>query len=74
MQMTPRRVCDVVVACSVLYNISKMLNEPVDEEDVDEQPRNEEEGGNDVAEEYNDDHEYQFGQMVQMDIVNDFFS
>ncbi|XP_071505135.1 putative nuclease HARBI1 [Diadema antillarum] len=74
MQMAPRRVCDVVVACAVLHNISKFLNEPDDEVDEEEvvAEDDEQEVGN--VEEDNDDHEYQVGQMVQMDIVNDFFS
>nr|XP_054763824.1 putative nuclease HARBI1 [Lytechinus pictus] len=72
MQVEPRRVCDVVVAC-VLYNIAKLLNEPPDEE-ADQQPENEEGGNGEVNVEENDAHEYQVGQMVQMDIVNDFFT
>ncbi|XP_063971274.1 putative nuclease HARBI1 [Lytechinus pictus] len=75
MQMEPRRVCDVVVACAVLYNIAKLLNEPPDEEEeADQQPENDEGGNDEVNVEENDAHEYQVGQMVQMDIVNDFFT
>ena len=71
--MSPRRVCDVIVACAVLHNISKLLNEPLEEIEDEEEVIEEEVGGDQVVEEDDDDHEYQMGQMVQMDIVNDFF-
>ncbi|XP_072166404.1 putative nuclease HARBI1 [Diadema setosum] len=64
-QMAADRACDVIVACRVLYNVSKDLNEPQVqiEEDAPEEADDEEQDGHEAT-----------GTALRRDIINNYFS
>ena len=37
-RMTPQRACSVIGACAVLHNIAVLLNEPIDDDLLDDNP------------------------------------
>ena len=50
MQIVPEKVCDIIVACCVLFNISKQLREPHLDPEDDQQENEDEVDGENVEE------------------------
>ena len=63
--MSPERACDVIIACCVLFNISKELKEP--QEDY------EGEGNEDVNPQEPEGNETT-GAAIRREIINDYFA
>lgn len=65
LSLEPERACDVIVACCVLFNISKQLKEP--------QEQLEDNGDDENPEQVNDQQNNLDGLLVRSDIMNNFF-
>ena len=72
MQIVPEKVCDIIVACCVLFNISKQLREPhLDPED--DQQENEEDAVDGENNEEDDIAAAANGAVARAEIVHNFF-